>query len=571
MVNTKLLAERAKAELTGRKLIWNAIWYGTHFFLFGYGWYSQATNDKLAALNGLRYSVWTSRGAGLVLAFDGALILVPMLRNILKLVRPRLMWLFPADENIWFHRQVAYQMVFWTMVHCTAHYVNFINVERTQVRKETAWEIHYAQAGGFTGHVMMLIMFLMYTTAHSSIRKQCFEAFWYTHHLAFFFMIGLYTHATGCFVRDSVEPDYISSFPFYSTEHCLGYMSWRFTIWAGFLYFGERVYREIRARRKTDITQVLVHPSGAMELRFVKPSFKYKAGQWLFLNVPEVSKFQWHPFTISSAPEDPYVSVHIRQIGDFTKALGARLGATPNMSSTPSSLYNEKEKEAFGDNSDDEGGRGWGRRRDYIDVGPGMGRAMPVLRIDGPFGAPAEDVFRSEVAVLVGAGIGVTPFASILKHIWYAQRSGKLGALRRVEFIWSCRDTGTFGWFQTLLEEIESAQTDPDFLRISVYLTQRLDEDAVQNITINDVGAEYDPLTLLQSRTLFGRPNYTQIFRSLVQSIESGGYLPGREATLKTRLGVFFCGPSTLGRTVRKEALAARTKSVDIKFFKEHF
>ncbi|OCF33042.1 hypothetical protein I317_07500 [Kwoniella heveanensis CBS 569] len=153
MVDTNLLAERVRAELTGRKLIWNIIWYGTHFFLFGYGWYSQQTNDRLAALNGLRYSVWTSRGAGLVLAFDGALILVPMLRNILKLVRPRLMWLFPADENIWFHRQVAYQMVFWTMVHCTAHYVNFINVERTQVRKETAWEIHYAQAGGFTGHV----------------------------------------------------------------------------------------------------------------------------------------------------------------------------------------------------------------------------------------------------------------------------------------------------------------------------------------------------------------------------------------------------------------------------------
>ena len=39
-------------------------------------------------------------------------------------------------------------------------------------------------------------------------------------------------------------------------------------------------------------------------------------------------------------------------------------------------------------------------------------------QIDGPFGSASEDVFQYEVSVLVGAGIGVTPFASILKSIW---------------------------------------------------------------------------------------------------------------------------------------------------------
>ena len=48
-------------------------------------------------------------------------------------------------------------------------------------------------------------------------------------------MIALYTHATGCFVRDSVDPDYTYTFPFYSTDHCLGYESWRFIIWVGIL------------------------------------------------------------------------------------------------------------------------------------------------------------------------------------------------------------------------------------------------------------------------------------------------------------------------------------------------
>jgi NADPH oxidase len=32
--------------------------------------------------------------------------------------------------------------------------------------------------------------------------------------------------------------------------------------------------------------------------------------------------------------------------------------------------------------------------------------SLPAVRIDGPYGAPTEDVFNAEVAILVGAGIG---------------------------------------------------------------------------------------------------------------------------------------------------------------------
>ncbi|KAL7411134.1 ferric reductase NAD binding domain-containing protein [Mrakia frigida] len=552
-----------KAELSGRRLVFNILWYGTQLFLFAYGWYSQATNPALAPLNTLKFSVWISRGAGLVLAFDGFFILVPSRRghlnasNIIKIVRPQLTWLFPADENIWFHRQVAYSMLFFTIVHTTAHYVNFINVERSQVRKQTALEIHYAQPGGFTGHVMLLIMFLMYTTAHHKIRQQAFEVFWYTHHLAFFFMIGLYTHATGCFVRDTVLPDYNYTFPYYG-EHCLGYESWRFTIWIGFLYFGERVYREVRARWQTDIVKVMLHPAGAMEIRFNKPSFKYKPGQWLFLQVPDVSRFQWHPFTITSSPEDPYVSVHIRQVGDFTKALGRRLGADPELAALLT-IGAQKPSE-----------KGDAAPGQSIEISAGaIGKIMPKLRIDGPFGAPAEDVFKSDVAVLIGGGIGVTPFASILKHIWYQQRKGNLGSLRRVEFIWICRDTGSFGWFQNLLEEIEKSQTDPNFLRISLYLTQKLSTDAMYNIALNN--DEFDPLTNLRTRTLFGRPNFKQIFSTITEAVEGGSYLPGREASLQSKVGVYFCGPALLAKSIKEHCTAAGTKTVKYAFAKEHF
>lgn len=551
--------------LTPRRLVFNILFYGIHLGLFAYGWYSQATNTRLAALNSLGYSVWTSRGAGLVLAFDGGLILLPMLRNIIRLIRPKMAWLFPADENIWFHRQVAYSMAFWASVHTTAHYVNFINVERRQIRKESALAIHYTQAGGITGHFMLLVMVLMYTTAHHKIRQQCFEAFWYTHHLAFFFMLALYSHATGCFVRDSVDPDYIPTFPFYSTAHCLGYQSWRFIIWPGIIYFGERVWREIRARRSTRLSKVLVHPSGAMELRIMKPSFKYVPGQWLFIQVPDVSHFQWHPFTITSAPDDPYVSIHIRQVGDWTRALGERLGAGP---SVVAALTQAAMKGLDPDSKEDYNNIG---RGNFVEIDDDRASELPVIRIDGPYGAPAEEFSSAEVAVLIGAGIGVTPFASILKHIWYKQRSGKVGTLRRVEFFWICRDTPSFGWFQNLLQDVEAAQVDPNFLRINIYLTQKIGEDMLWNIAINDAGAEYDPLTLLRTRTMFGRPDWKNIYMKMRMAIELGHYLPGHSNQTKTTVGTYFCGPGSLAKAIKQATVEATSSTVNFTFAKEHF
>lgn len=63
-----------------------------------------------------------SRGAGLVLACDVTLILLPMCRTILRVIRPKIKWI-PLDESQWFHRQVAYAMLVFAIVHTTAHYV----------------------------------------------------------------------------------------------------------------------------------------------------------------------------------------------------------------------------------------------------------------------------------------------------------------------------------------------------------------------------------------------------------------------------------------------------------------
>ena len=321
--------------MTPRKLIFHFFFWGFHWAIFGIGWWKQQGDARLAPLNGLQFSVWISRGAGLVLSVDTMVIVMPMCRNILRWLRPKARWM-PLDESIWFHRQVAYAMLFFTILHTGAHYVNFFNVERVQVRPQIALQIHYTEAGGITGHFMLLCMLLIYTTAHHRIRQQSFETFWYTHHLFIPFLLGMYTHATSCFVRDTAKP--FSPFDHDNFwTHCIGYEGWRWELFGGGLYLMDRLYREIRSRRETKIVKVVRHPYDAVEIQFTKPSMKYKPGQWLFLNCPDVSYHQWHPFTITSCPHDPYISVHVRQVGDFTRALADALGAGQSQSK----LYDE--------------------------------------------------------------------------------------------------------------------------------------------------------------------------------------------------------------------------------------
>lgn len=280
---------------------------------------------------------------------------------------------------------------------------------------------------------------------------------------------------------------------------------------------------------------------------------KYRSGQWLFLQVPAVSGHQWHPFTITSCPADPYISVHIRQVGDFTKQLAALLGVTSD----------EHEKAGI----DPMG---------VYEIAMQNGYDLPRIKVDGPYGAPAEDVFDNEIAVLIGTGIGVTPWASVLKSIWhrrnYPERFKPM-KLRKVEFIWICRDTTSFEWFHALLMSLEKQSNGAarDFLSIHTYLTQRVNIDTAQNIVLNSVGMDYDPLTRLRTGTRYGRPNFKQIFTTLREGIRNKTYMPGLESQLKPEVGVYFCGPSAAARDIKKACKAVTTDDVKFGFWKEQY
>ena len=140
--------------------------------------------------------------------------------------------------------------------------------------------------------------------------------------------------------------------------------------------------------------------------------------------------------------------MHVRCVGNFTKALGKALGC---------------QFERGGEAKGPEGSAvvGVDEKAANLGVDPAIRKILPRVYVDGPFGSASEDVFKYEVAVLVGAGIGVTPFASILKSIWYRMNYPQQKTrLRKVYFFWVCRDFGSFEWFRSLLMAIEAQDMD---------------------------------------------------------------------------------------------------------------
>jgi len=255
-----------------------------------------------------------------------------------------------------------------------------------------------------------------------------------------------------------------------------------------------------------------------MELQIKKEKTTTRAGQYIFLSCPEISYFQWHPFTLTSAPEEDYISVHIRVVGDFTSALAKAVGC--DFDSKPS--------------------------KDAKDAGSTVVtqpiyKVLPRVMVDGPFGSASEDFLKYETVLLVGAGIGVTPFASILKSIWYRMNnlnSSEPTRLSKVYFTWVIRDFGSAEWFHSLLHAIED-QDYQNRIEINIYLTAKIKEDDMNNIIVQDVGAEKDAITSLRAPTHFGRPNWDRLFPSISQKHP------------ETDVGVFFCGPPALSKILR--------------------
>ncbi|CAK9197881.1 unnamed protein product [Sphagnum jensenii] len=545
------------------------LWLGALAALFTWKFVQYRDRSGFAVMG---YCLCVAKGAAETLKLNMALILLPMCRNTLTWARST--WLskvIPFDSNLQFHKVVAIAIVLGIFLHGGVHvtcdfprivkaspatFDNSIAVDFHDHRKPSYGQILETPVG-VTGILMVIIMFFAMLLATHWFRRNLvklpwpfhrmtgFNAFWYSHHLFIIVYVLLIVHSMELILTHSWRQK----------------TTWMYLSVPLVLYISERILRLFRAGHlhKVDVVKASIYPGNVLAIHMTKPEgFRYKSGMYLFLQCSQISPFEWHPFSITSAPGDPFLSVHIRSLGDWTKEL----------------------KEIFSK---------------FHDC-PWFFCRFPRLSIDGPYGAPAQDYLKYDMLLLVGLGIGATPFISIMRDmlnhikmteqvgnnsiIFLSQAPSNFGPLQgnppkrkarksrcasNALFYWVTREQGSFDWFRRVMREVEEIDTK-GAIEMHNYLTSIYEEGDARSSLVTMLQALHhakngvDFVSGTRARTHFGRPNWKRVFSNLATTQKD-----------KT-IGVFYCGPPALGKELDLLSKTFTQKSsTKFDFHEEHF
>ncbi|KAI3379077.1 hypothetical protein SNEBB_009494 [Seison nebaliae] len=609
---------------------------------------------------------------GMLLNFDSALIILIMLRRCLTYIKGKKFSKYlPMDELHLVHQQLGRLIVVESIVHTFAHLGNILTniiltkeclpsiglgdklnnsstifVGRWNMVNLCLFDISLgigwiAGLAPVTGVVLCLILLIMSLASLPVVRKSgYFQVFHWIHQFYWFYIFFLVLHAPNC---------------------------WKFLLIPTVLMVGEKLYHIYETSNQmigsTLIQKAYILPNKVTHLVLRRPrDFKFKAGDYIFIKIPGIASNEWHPFTISSAPELKHeIWLHIRTCGNWTNRLyefcnsqslddshndsnnslefsgrnqrlfSPRYGSPmmigrnatmryvqpmniddvcdsiPKILVTKPDDSNDNEKmdldsdkklkklqfssSSFSPYREDlcttikEAEEKNYKTSSYtITKTTYLRYCRPKLaiQISGPYHTPTHGIMEAEHAVLIAAGIGVTPFASILQSIMFHMMNQRKRCpscqyewkedpcrakvrCRKVDFIWINRSQKEFEWFVSLLADLEIQQTDElsrgedPFLTIHLFMTRALRKE-----NINAIGLQMalelihrkhgiDLLTGLKTRTIPGRPNWNEVFR-------------GIQHRKRGKVTVFYCGNNTLASELR-----VNCRKFNFKFYKEEF
>ena len=502
-------------------------------------------------------SAWApwAKGFGGVLDLNCALIVLPVCRTIIRYLYTRstadqgvvartlrtALAFMPIDHNLAFHKLIAKVIMVATIGHVIIHLINASLAYTNTINK-------FGIGPWWTGGVVSWAMLLIFSSVQENVKNKQFEIFWYCHHSFIIFFVVLFCHGHG-----GLNPN----FPF-------------FFALPGFLYVCERLLRYTRSRQPINILSVTLM-SDVFSLEFSKDALlqNYKEGQYLYLQCPAVSRLQWHPFTISSAPQEKSVTVHIRVQGEgsWTRNVSDYIGSMGGAGKA----YFELDRMGAG-----------GKIHGKI-LGPD-GKQM--IRIDGPHSAPTQHIGEYSTCMVIGAGIGATPLSSCLMSVVFHKWKYTVGACfpEHAHFYWVCgwKDVDAFRWLIRRIKEcqdevIHMRGTNAAMMRgksftVHIFLTSApKNPPKVAEVQNEDVGfwgvpsadrhvtkqgakwTEMDLYRLMKCpqgsgatlddvRLYVGRPDWKERFGEVSESCQGKG-----------DVGVLYCGNPMIGTDLQKQ------------------
>lgn len=404
---------------------------------------------------------------------DAGIVLLPVLRRVLTWVRRS--WLghaIPVDDAVEFHRIVGHTLFALCAAHGAAELVGY-------ARGTKSFLSELLSERGWTGATLLGVFLVMWVCAWQVIRRtQRFELFYFTHLLYLVWFPLAIAHAPGVGGAAALA----------------------------LLGLGIELFvRGVRRGKKARVVSTTVLRSGVTRIELARPpGFVHRAGDYVFLKMPAVARHEWHPYTLTSAPEAASLTMHVRALGNWTSAL-----------------------------------------RGFAEARGGAGAAHEVEAwVDGPYGSPSGEVFESRFAVLIGAGIGVTPFASILESVVLRAGGGhgRPAKLERAHFYWLNRDQYSFEWFAALLAELERID-GAGVLETHIWMTGGKAGVASVGLELaraaSHAAGHHDVVTGLRTHTHVGAPDWNVELRRIA------------ELHSPAKVDVFFCGPPGLGKKVR--------------------
>ncbi|KAJ4820193.1 Respiratory burst oxidase-like protein [Rhynchospora pubera] len=495
-----------------------------------------------SAFEVMGYCLCTAKGAAETLKLNMALVLLPVCRNTVTWLRKshKIGSVLPFNDTINFHKLVAAGIIIGVILHAGVHltcdFPRIVRADRFLFRQTIACDFGYTQPSyldilasteGWTGIAMVILMLMAFLLALKTPRRspqslpgpiqRCvgFNAFWYTHHVFIFVYVLLIIHSMFLFLAK----DFTAK------------TTWMYLAVPILIYVGERIYRTIRSEMVSlKIQKARIYSGKVVSLEMKKPpGFTYRSGMYVFVQCPRISKFEWHPFSLTSAPDDDHLTMHIRSLGDWSYQFysifqEALLSGQPN---------------------------------------------LPKIAIDGPYGSASQDHAKYDIILLIGLGIGATPFISVLKDIANGLNKadkGKANRKRKAYFYWVTRDQGSFEWFGDVMKEVSCMDKNQGVIEMYNYLTSVFQEGDKRSALISAIQALHfikngvDIISKTPVRTQFARPNWPKVFSGLATRHR------------EEKIGVFYCGPGSLGRQLERlcHGMTAKTTTRFV-FHKEYF